>query len=210
MAVLETTATRRKIVKELQRNKIGFTARELSESLKIKVQTISATLQQMALGGFVQRGELIEGKGQIWEVTELGIAEYGVKSDLEVKTNVQVEAESHLEQKQVTTSNVGESKVESEKQVKTSPVDSKMETTESELTGLELAEKRFNEMEIGTFEVFQLTDNLASSFIELMQAKQAKPIENIDYKIATLESLADIYNPKISATLREIAADLRG
>jgi hypothetical protein len=64
-------------------------------------------------------------------------------------------------------------------------------------------------MELETFDVFQLTDNLASSFISLMQSKKEKPIENIDYKIATLESLADIYNPKISATLREIAADLR-
>jgi hypothetical protein len=66
-----------------------------------------------------------------------------------------------------------------------------------------------NKMELETFDVFQLTDNLASSFISLMQSKKEKPIENIDYKIATLESLADIYNPKISATLREIAADLR-
>ena len=81
------------------------------------------------------------------------------------------------------------------------------EVVTEEITATEIP---INKMELETFDVFQLTDNLASSFIKLIQSKQAKSIENIDYKIATLESLADIYNPKISATLREIAIDLRG
>lgn len=82
-----------------------------------------------------------------------------------------------------------------------------IEVVTEEITATEIP---INKMELETFDVFQLTDNLASSFIKLIQSRQAKSIDNIDYKIATLESLADIYNPKISATLREIAADLRG
>lgn len=197
MAVLETTATRRKIVKELQKNKIGFTARELAESLKIKVQTISATLQQMALSGFVQRGEFIEGEGQIWEVTELGIAEYGLKSDLEVKTNVQVEVIA-VDKEDV--NRVVEMLVATDE-----PVVKESLTTETEET---VAFK--HEMTPDSFQIWQIVDEAGAKFKQLLEQKQAKPIENMDYKIATLESLAEIYNPKIGATLLEIAADLRG
>lgn len=222
MAVLETTATRRKIVKELQKNKIGFTARELAESLKIKVQTISATLQQMALSGFVQRGELIEGEGQIWEVTALGIETYGTKSDLEVKPPVET-----LQAKQ---------KNKPLAEIKSVQMPEKSPLTQNEKTVVETAEAApivtesvlaqivvesvlpepeetvalKHEMTPDSFQIWQIVDEAGVKFKQLLEQKQAKPIENIEYKIATLESLADILNSKHSATLRQIAADLRG
>jgi DNA-binding Lrp family transcriptional regulator len=216
MAV-ETTATRRKIVKELQKNKIGLTAREISEDLKIKVQTISATLQQMALSRFVQRGELIEGEGQIWEVTELGIAEYGVKSDLEVKTNFQ---ESVLEKTEgladhcsCERNELGEFFCNRFDNCRMTENDSFVEIAlDAEITVTETEETIAfkHEMTPESFQIWQIVDEAGAKFKQLLEQKQAKQIENIDYKLATLESLADIYNTKISATLREIAADLRG
>lgn len=161
---------RQNIARALIKTRIGLTTSELSDDLQLKPAVINMDLAKMAIEGTAEKGEYLEGEGQIWKITEKGVETYGIKSDLET---VPIVSEA---------------------------VDSEIETTEMPL----------KEMEIGTFEVFQLTNNLASSFIKLMQSKQAKPIENIDYKIATLESLADIYNPKISATLREIVADLRG
>lgn len=174
---------RQNIARALIKTRIGLTTSELSDDLQLKPAVISMDLAKMAIEGTAEKGEYLEGEGQIWKITEKGVETYGIKSDLEVKQETD---EIKSVKKPTGHENL--------------PVDSEIETTEMPL----------KEMEIGTFEVFQLTDNLASSFIKLMQSKQAKPIENIDYKIATLESLADIYNPKISATLREIVADLRG
>lgn len=198
-----TEATRIKIVKQLQKNKIGLTAREIAEDLKVKVQTISATMQQMALSGFVQRGELIEGEGQIWEVTELGTEKYGTKSDIEVKvTECPLDEMVNTGLATMADLKYGNDSI--------SRSMSKVKNVKIETASDLEVKKPLNELELFTFEVCQLTDGLASSFIKLMQSKQAKPVENIDYKVETLHYLADILNSKHSATLREIAADLRG
>lgn len=60
------------------------------------------------------------------------------------------------------------------------------------------------------FKVWQIVDALGAKVIELLAETKPKEFDNIEYKLATLESLAEIYNPKIGATLREIAADLKG
>jgi DNA-binding MarR family transcriptional regulator len=181
---------RQKICKALIASKVGLTTREISEDLKTKIQVVNGSLSQMAQSGFINRGEYLEGEGQIWEITALGVTEYGSKSDVESALTQTVEVVA-VDKDDIST--IVEILAESE------PVTDEIKATEIPI----------NKMELETFDVFQLTDNLASSFISLMQSKKEKPIENIDYKIATLESLADIYNPKISATLREIAADLR-
>ena len=201
---------RQRIANELIKNSFGLTVRELAEELDAKPQQISGTIQHMVTAECVEKGEKLEIEGQVYLITPEGREKYGTKKAAEESALTQTEKTvvETIEAAPI----VEESVLE---QNETEPKTLVFEDThftpapyESELA--EIDKKHLSEMEIGTFEVFQLTDNLASSFIKLMQSKQAKPIQNIDYKIATLESLAEIYNPKISATLREIAADLRG
>ena len=74
---------RQKICKALIASKVGLTTREISEDLKTKIQVVNGSLSQMAQSGFINRGEYLEGEGQIWEITALGVTEYGSKSDVE-------------------------------------------------------------------------------------------------------------------------------
>jgi len=214
---------RQKIVKAL--TKTPLTAREIAEDYKLKVQSVSATLQQMALSNFVQRGDFAEGEGQIWEVTELGIETYGTKADLEVIVVDKKDVKQVVEMLVATDEPVVEESLLTEIEVIVAENLCGCEITECEtpenLEEIELTEEEIEAFEMPptmppkhsmtpeSFQIWQIVDEAGAKMIELLKAKQAKPIDNIDYKIATLESLADIYNPKISATLREIAADLR-
>lgn len=221
---------RQRVVKALIKTKLGLTTREIAEELSMKVQVVNGSLVQMAQSGFIERGEYIEGEGQIWLVTELGVAEYGNKSDVESllaqneKTPVEtIEAapiveESALEQIEDFETRISpnqESAIHDFNKHRSVAVDSEMETTaplEIELTtGIESFEiPKHAKMNTENFKVWQIVDDMGEKLIELISQSKAKPIENIDHKIAVLENLADWINPKHGATLREIAVDLRG
>lgn len=165
---------RQNIARALIKTRIGLTTSELSDDLQLKPAVINMDLAKMAIECTAEKGEYLEGEGQIWKITEKGVETYGIKSDLET---VPIVAKSVLEQ-------IDEKKVE-----------------------IPISTRRLNPEESP---IWKIVEQAGADFIEILNSKKAKPIENIDYKIATLESLADIYNPKISATLREIVADLRG
>lgn len=206
---------RQKIVKLLIKTPLGLTTREIAEDLKMKVQVVNGSLSQMAQSDFIMRGDYIEGEGQIWNVTDSGKMEYGNKIDMKNVEPVPIVEKSSLEQ--IENESVVEEITATGK--KNLPVDSKMEITEIEdfETRAPFSAEKIAAFPVATKikvnaenKVWQIVDEMGNKIARLLAENKAKQIENIDYKIATLESLADIYNPKISATLREIAADLRG
>ena len=188
---------RQKIAKTLIINKLGATHKEIAETYKIKPLVILGTLGQMMNAGLVEKGEKLEIEGQLYLITEKGLLEFGSKIDLNEKE------ESPLEQ------------IESEPVVKESltaeieDFETRAPFSNDEIESFKISKQA--KVNTDNFKVWQIIDDMGEKFVELLSQSKAKPIENIDYKIATLNLLADtdIYNQKISATLRAIAADLR-
>lgn len=211
---------RQNIARALIKTRIGLTPREIGEDLQMKPAVISIDLSKMAIEGLAIKGEYLEGGGQLWTITEKGVETYATKEDLEVKPPVEI---SQAKPKNKPLSEIKSVKMPVEVKTNVQPVEPV--AVENAATEIDDFETRFpfSGVEIDEFEtpktaklstdnfaVWKIVDDAGSKFIELLADLKPKQIENIDYKIATLESLADIYNPKISATLREIALDLRG
>lgn len=219
-----------KIGKSLIKTIGGLTSREIAEEHNIKVLQVSGTIGYMINAGFVEKGEKCEIEGQIYLITEKGIAEFGGKSEpvekiavekiavpkpknkpVEVKNNV---PESALEQNEKTpVETIEAAPIVAESVLEQNVIDEIVEKVNAEVAVAEVAEFEdlpLKKMNPDEFQIWKIVDQAGTDFIEILNNKKAKPIDNIEYKIQTLESLADIYNTKISATLREIAIDLRG
>ena len=209
---------RQKIAHALIKTRLGLTTRELAEDFKIKVQQINGTIQQMANSGLVERGDVLAGEGQVWLITENGILEYGsknvVESPLEQNENLRENPNCRHAIEDFEIANLKPSNsVELEPVVKESltteieDFETRAPFSNDEIESFEIPKQA--KVNTDNFKIWELIDEMGAKFANLLAESKSKPIENIDYKIATLESLADIYNPKISATLREIVADLR-
>jgi hypothetical protein len=210
---------RQSIARALIKTRVGLTTRELSDELQLKPAVIGMDLAKMVIEGTAIKGEYIEGEGQLWEITEKGVELYATKDDLEVKVITQAKPknkpmnEIKSVKKPVEVKNeviVAENLCAGEI-TECEPLANDIEVTDEEVAEFKLPEMMppKHSMTPESFLVWQIVDDAGGRFMELLNTKKAKPIENIDYKIATLESLADISNAKISATLREIATDLR-
>lgn len=214
---------RQSIAKALIKTRVGLTTRELSDDLQLKPAVIGMDLAKMVIEGTAIKGEYIEGEGQLWEITEKGVELYATKEDLEVKPPVEI-SQAKPKHKPMDEIKSVKKSVEVKNEVivaenlcageitECEPPANDIEVTDEEIAEFKLPEMMppKHAMTPESFKIWQIVDEAGAKMLELLKEKQTKPIENIDYKIDTLESLADIYNPKIGATLREIAADLRG
>ena len=200
---------RQRIAKALIALPLGLTVRELADEAITKQTVINGTISQMQTENLVQKGEYLEGEGQIWMITEKGIEMYG-KS---------VEVESPVV-KVKTVAAAAPVKIKKEKVTpiikKVIPVECKKETPACEPNHEPLNEIEFSadakKISTENFAIWQMVDEMGAKIVNLLAVSKTTPkrIDDIEYKIETLESLAQIYNPKISATLRQIAVDLRG
>lgn len=80
---------RQNIARALIKTRIGLTTSELSDDLQLKPAVIGMDLAKMAIEGTAQKGEYLEGEGQLWIITEKGVETYATKEDLEVKPPVE-------------------------------------------------------------------------------------------------------------------------
>ena len=222
---------RQKIVKALIATKLGLTTREVSEELTMKVQVVNGSLGQMAVSGFVDRGEYIEGEGQIWKVTELGITEYGNKKDVEslLTQNEKMPVET-VEPMPI----IEESALE---QIENEPVIKESLTTEIETvaTEIETVATRMNPIQESAlhdfekhldvknnvpgnvllnpelFELVKTIDENNAKIYELFTKKPKKIIFNRENKINELHKLcgSGVLNNSTVVILNEIIGDLQ-
>ena len=222
---------RQKIVKALIATKLGLTTREVAEELTMKVQVVNGSLGQMVVSGFVDRGEYIEGEGQIWKVTELGITEYGNKKDVEslLTQNEKMPVET-VEPAPI----VEESPLE---QIVNEPVIKESLTTEIETvaTEIETVATRMNPIQESAlhdfekhldvknnvpgnvllnpelFELVKTIDENNAKIYELFTKKPKKIIFNRENKINELHKLcgSGVLNNSTVVILNEIIGDLQ-
>jgi predicted DNA-binding protein (UPF0251 family)/predicted transcriptional regulator len=228
------TGIKKMILKELAKNKTGLTNFELSEKLGLTKMQVNDSLRESVANNYVHKGENLGAEGINYTISNAGLAylknsveksplAQNEKTVVETVEAAPIVEESVLEQ-------IEKTGVEAIEAVAMPLTDSEVaeiekrvikESLTTEIEGFE-TRAPFSAEEIAAFPVttkikvnvenklWQIIDEAAEKFAKLLAENKAKPIENIEYKIATLESLADIYNPKISATLREIVLDLRG
>lgn len=215
---------RQKIVKALIATKLGLTTREVAEELTMKVQVVNGSLGQMVVSGFVDRGEYIEGEGQIWKVTELGITEYGNKKDVEslLTQNEKMPVET-VEPMPI----VEESALE---QIENEPVIKESLTTEIETVATRMnpiQESALHDFEKHLdvknnvpgnvllnpelFELVKTIDENNAKIYELFTKKPKKIIFNRENKINELHKLcgSGVLNNSTVVILNEIIGDLQ-
>lgn len=70
-----------KIAKSLIRVRLGLTVAELADEWNIKPLIINGARSQMQHEETIEKGEFLEGEGQLWIITEKGIKQFGNKAD---------------------------------------------------------------------------------------------------------------------------------
>lgn len=212
------TGIKKQILKELSKNKSGLTNFELSEKLGLTKQQVNDSLRESSLDAYVLKGESLGVEGINYSITSKGLSysksQKGEKSPLAQPEKAPVETvkpapivvESALESDRINP--IQESALHDFEKHLDVVSDEPYPTP---VTSDKIENVIIKDLNPKNFVIRKAVDDAAEIIISHYESLITKrEIDNFDYKIATLESLADIYNPKISATLREIAADLRG
>lgn len=228
---------RQNIARALIKTRIGLTTSELSDDLQLKPAVIGMDLAKMAIEGTAQKGEYLEGEGQLWIITEKGVETYATKEDLEVKketgaiksvkkpvevkSNLQDKPESPLEQNEKTIiETVGAEPIVEEcplEQNESEPVAEQITVTYEDGKDFDgesfIAEKTESDVLLNPelFELVKTIDENNAKIYELFTKKPKQIILNRENKINELHKLcgSGILSNGTVAILNDIIGDLQ-
>lgn len=190
------------IATALIKTKLGLTSVEISDELQLKPSVIGMAMAKLYKDGIVEKGDYLEGEGQLWTITEKGIEKFASKDDVvEVKANVQVEPVI----KQTTAT---KKEVIQKSEIVVEDFETRAPFSKAEIDLMEMPKQA--KVNPDNFKVWEMLDRFGEEFSKLLNEKPKLIVENKEYKIKTLESLSELYNTKIGKTLKDIAQDLRG
>lgn len=185
---------RQKIGQALIKTKLGLTTREIADELNVKPNIIVLNLNNMSNDELVEKGEYLEGEGQVWIITEKGTVEFGGKNET-VKTPVTKDDE-----------NPATVAKKSVKNTTFKPTYVKSMKITDEVPPMPMSKMK---PEIGTFEIHQIMEQAAVELAKLFEKKPKRVILNRENKIKTLMTLSELGNNSISAILNDIISDLQ-
>ena len=188
-----------------------LTDHEISDDLQLKPSVIRMELSEMENEGIAVKGEYLEGEGQLWAITEKGIALFASKEAVvEIKKRVAKVKKTAAKPKGLPLSELKSvALADKSKTVCVEVVSDEPGTTP--VVSDKIENVIIKDLNPQNFAIHKAINNAVEIIISHYEPLITKrEIYNFDYKIATLEALADTHNSKIGATLREIASDLRG